>query len=303
MSEVKQELDKDEGSIEAKILELVSEFPQGVSDKVLLANMPSVDPKARAQVINKLLVAEKIDLFKASEGLLYRKRDPSKAGSISGDQEEKIVFRIIETAGNKGAWIRDIRSKSNLGQTQLTKVLKILETKRLIKSIKSVNASKKKVYMLFNLQPDQSVTGGAWYSENSFESEYVEVLNQQCYRFLEHRLRKSREEHSEPMAAKTASMVTVAEVQKFISDLGISKVALKDSEIESILQTIVYDGKAEKCESLDGKTLYRAVQSLVESAGVSRCPCGVCPIIRRCSDQGSVSPATCQYFRDWLEEF
>ena len=98
-------------------------------------------------------------------------------------------------------------------------------------------------------------------------------------------------------------MVTVAEVQKFITDLGISKVSLKDSEIESILQTIVWDGKAEKCESLDGKTLYRAVQSMVESGGVSRCPCGVCPIIKRCSDKGTVSPATCQYFRDWLEEF
>ena len=182
MAEVKPELVKDEESIQEKILELVSEFPQGVSDNVLLANMPTVDPRARAQVINKLLVAQKIDLFKGSEGLLYRKRDPSKASSISGDQEEKIVFRIIEESGNTGVWIKDIKSKSNLGHIQLTKVIKNLEKKQLIKNVKSVNASKKKVYMLFNLQPDQSVTGGAWYSENSFESEYVEVLNQQCYR-------------------------------------------------------------------------------------------------------------------------
>ena len=293
----------EDAGIEEKILQLVTDFPEGVSDKVLYANMPSVDPKARAQVINKLLVAEQIDLFKGGEGLLYRRRDPSKAGAISGDQEEKIVFRIIENSGNVGAWIRDIRAKSNLGQTQLNKVLKSLETKRLIKSVKSVNATKKKVYMLFNLEPDQSVTGGAWYSENDFEAEFVEVLNQQCYRFLFHRLEKSRQDHTEPIAAKNASMVSVAEVGKFITDLGISKVTLKDADIQSILQTIVYDGKAEKCESLDGKTLYRAVQSLVSSAGVSRSPCGVCPIIKRCSDQGTVTPAKCQYFIDWLEEF
>ena len=114
------------------------------------------------QAINKLLVEEKIDLFKGNEGLVYRKKEPSKAGSIAGDQEEKIVFKIIENSGNVGVWIRDIRAKSNLGQTQLNKVLKSLETKRLIKSVKSVNATKKKVYMLFNLQPDQSVTGGRW---------------------------------------------------------------------------------------------------------------------------------------------
>ena len=87
--DVKSEDFKDDVTIENKIIELVTEFPQGVSDKVLLANMPTVDPKARAMVINKLLMAEKIDLFNGKDGLLYRRREPSKAGAISGDQEEK----------------------------------------------------------------------------------------------------------------------------------------------------------------------------------------------------------------------
>ena len=142
---------KDDATIANKIIELVTEFPQGVSDKVLIANMPTVDPKARAMVINKLLMAEKIDLFNGKDGLLYRKREPSRAGSIAGDQEEKVVFKIIEGAGNIGVWIRDIRAKSNLGQTQLNKVLKSLETKNLIKSVKSVNASKKKVSFINNI--------------------------------------------------------------------------------------------------------------------------------------------------------
>lgn len=301
--DVKSEDSKDDATIVNKIIELVTEFPQGVSDKVLIANMPTVDPKARALVINKLLMAEKIDLFNGKDGLLYRKREPSKAGSIAGDQEEKVVYKIIEGAGNIGVWIRDIRAKSNLGQTQLNKVLKSLETKNLIKSVKSVNASKKKVYMLFNLQPDQSVTGGAWYSENDFESEFVEVLNQQCYRMLYQRLESAQANHSSPLAVKTASMATVGEVAKFVSDLGISKVSLKEADIEKILRTVVYDGKAEKCESLDGKTLYRAVKPLFASAGISRCPCGVCPLIKKCGDVGDVTPLKCQYFRDWLDEF
>ena len=120
---------------------------------------------SRARAINKLLVDGKIDLFKSKDGLLYRPKAPSKAASISGDQEEKIVFTIIEKAGNLGSWIRDIRGQSNLGQTQLTKVLKTLEGRKLIKVVKTVNATKKKVYMLYNLEPDHSVTGGAWYSE------------------------------------------------------------------------------------------------------------------------------------------
>ena len=49
-------------------------------------------------------------------------------------------------------------------------------------------ASKKKVYMLFNVEPDISVTGGAWYSDQDFESEFVEVLNQQCYKYLQQKV-------------------------------------------------------------------------------------------------------------------
>lgn len=54
-----------------------------------------------------------------------------------------------------------------------------------------VQASKKKVYMLYNLQPDRSVTGGAWYSDQDFESEFVEVLNQQCFKFLQSKVQKT----------------------------------------------------------------------------------------------------------------
>jgi hypothetical protein len=42
--------------------------------------------------------------------------------------------------------------------------------------------------MLYNLEPDRTVTGGAWYSDQDFESEFVEVLNQQCYKFLEQKV-------------------------------------------------------------------------------------------------------------------
>ena len=87
-----------------------------------------------------------------------------------------------------GIWIRDIRNKSNLGLTQVNKILKVLESKRLIKAVKSVQASKKKVYMLFDLVPDESVTGGAWYCDQDFETEFVDVLNQHCLRFLQQKV-------------------------------------------------------------------------------------------------------------------
>lgn len=61
-----------------------------------------------------------------------------KTENKGSDNEEKVVYKIIEEAGNKGIWIRDIRFKSNLNMTQLNKVLKSLETKKYIKAVKSV---------------------------------------------------------------------------------------------------------------------------------------------------------------------
>ena len=55
--------------------------------------------------------------------------------------EERVVFKIIEEAGNKGIWLKDIRYKSNLNSTTLTKIIKALEGKKLIKAITSVSVS------------------------------------------------------------------------------------------------------------------------------------------------------------------
>ena len=45
--------------------------------------------------------------------------------------------------------------------------------------------------MLYNLEPDASVTGGAWYSDQDFESEFVDILNQQCHKFLLQKVREN----------------------------------------------------------------------------------------------------------------
>lgn len=99
------------------------------------------------------------------------------------------MYQIIEDSGNKGIWIRDIRFKSNLPNKQISKVLKTLESKKLIKSVKCVSAVRKKVYMLFDIMPDESLTGGAWYSnEQEFETEFVDVLNLKCLHYLQQKV-------------------------------------------------------------------------------------------------------------------
>eukprot|EP00088_Acartia_fossae_P048330 TRINITY_DN5271_c0_g1_i12.p1 TRINITY_DN5271_c0_g1~~TRINITY_DN5271_c0_g1_i12.p1 ORF type:complete len:304 (-),score=62.55 TRINITY_DN5271_c0_g1_i12:266-1177(-) len=285
-----------------RIVQLMQDIPSGINDKVLMNSIPELDTKGRATCINKLLATGKIDLFKAPEGLLYKLKAPSNAINIRGDQEEKVVFKIIETSGNKGIWLRDIRAQSGLLQQQLNKVLKSLEAKKLVKSVKSVNANKKKVYMLYDLEPDNSVTGGTWYSDQDFESEFVEILNQQCHRFLLHREEKaSANKSGGPLAVRNGSLVKVSEIASYISELGISKVTLRHEDIDAIMKTLIYDGKAERMSGDGGEAMYRAVKSLVDTPGLVKSPCGVCPVIKDCGERGVITPATCQYLQEWLD--
>ncbi|XP_012542500.1 probable DNA-directed RNA polymerase III subunit RPC6 [Monomorium pharaonis] len=286
-------------NLEQKIISLARERPKGISDKDLAAEIP--DSIKRAQIINKLLSQGYFDLFKQGSLLYYRFKDPTKLAKCA-DNEEKRVYEIIEEAGNKGIWMRDIRFKTNLIHTQqLQKILKSLETKKLIKVIKPVSAGKKKMYMLYNLEADESVTGGAWYQDQDFETEFVDVLNQQCYRFLEQKKEKVKNCNTGPIAARNMTFASSEEVWKFISDLGISKVTLSITNMEMILNTLVYDGKVERTFTGEGNNLYRAIQPLLNPPGLIRTPCGLCPVKKKCHDEGPITPIKCQYIKDWLE--
>lgn len=156
--------------------------------------------------------------------------------------------------------------------------------------------------MLYNLEPDSSVTGGAWYQDQDFEAEFVDILNQQCYRYLEQRQTEAKEVSGGPLLCRNKSYVTPKEVHKFISDLGISKVQLSVSDLETILYTLVLDGKAERTVSNDGSFLYRAIESLLPSPGLVKITCGVCPVVNRCADIGLFTPKSCNYLSEWLDE-
>ena len=80
---------------------------------------------------------------------------------------------------------------------------------------------------------------------------------------------------------------------------------LSNEDIESILNTLVYDGKVERnIKSGDSNSniiLYRAVESLTKPTGLVKMPCGVCPIINDCREGNSICPSKCQYLKEWLD--
>jgi DNA-directed RNA polymerase III subunit RPC6 len=71
-----------------------------------------------------------------------------------------------------GIWKRDVRNQVSIEVKELTKLLNSLEKRNIIKK---VGTSVKARYMLSTLQPDRSITGGAFYEGDRFDKELVEV--------------------------------------------------------------------------------------------------------------------------------
>lgn len=76
----------------------------------------------------------------------------------------------------RGIWTRDIKVATNIPQHTLTKTLKILEQRSLVKSVRSVVSKSKKLYMLYDVMPAKEITGGPWYSDQEFDHEFVAEL-------------------------------------------------------------------------------------------------------------------------------
>ncbi|OBS76806.1 hypothetical protein A6R68_16754, partial [Neotoma lepida] len=78
----------------------------------------------------------------------------------------------------------------------------------------------------------------------------------------------------------------------------LSMVELSMEDIETILNTLIYDGKVEMTiiaakegtvGSVDGHMkLYRAVNPILPPTGLVRAPCGLCPVFDDCHEGGKI---------------
>jgi len=268
---------------------------QGLSHELLNRELENVSQESVLQSLNRLLTTNRIVILKnaSGTGLIYKEQSAEEALKFNGlTAHERLIHQVIEGAGNMGIWTKDIKKKSNLPQLQITKSLKILEGRKLIKPVKSVAIKNKKVYMLFDLEPHVDVSGDIWYSGQDIDAEFIEVLNKQCYEFI-----------------KVKGYSSPEEICAFIRQSGISKVQLKVENIQSILDTLIYDGKVEAVEDprgpsfLGGKSVlfYKPTQLDILPNGFTSTPCGICPVFNQCTDGGEISPINCIYFGRWLK--
>ena len=173
--------------------------------------------------------------------------------------------------------------------------------------------------MLAEIEPSRQITGGVWYSEQEFDSEYISILLKTCHAFIRDPVRgnaappathdgEQRGRSLTPSPPGThegvrclcnqmrqgasgtntpihmVPPVTVEDVAKHIEQTEISTIKLNEEDIRTILNTLVLDGKI----ALIAPNMYRPSADIEDTilparhTGITEMPCSVCPVRHRC---------------------
>lgn len=114
-----------------------------------------------------------------------KREDAARYATLNND--EALILNCIETAGREGIWRRTINQRTNLHQSVVTRSLKSLETKNIVKEVKNVKYPARKIYMLAALTPSEDVTGGPWFTDGELDTEFVAQLCEVLERYVRER--------------------------------------------------------------------------------------------------------------------
>ncbi|KAK9455622.1 RNA polymerase Rpc34 [Dipodascopsis uninucleata] len=346
-SDSMQLLDNLSRPAQSMYMKMMNSKPEGhIYTQGELAGMVGIsDPMKLMTLIQENMNMGLVKMLKQGDDLCYqaiKKEEAEKIQSMSKD--EAMVYSYIETAGTEGIWTKTIKAKTNLHQTVVQRCLKSLEGKRYIKNVKSVKYPTRKIYMLASLQPSVDVTGGPWFTDSELDTEFISSLLSIIYRFiasesfpgedekplkvpstsssLNKTKRRKNAKLSKPSIvynqlsypASYSAYPSLSQIHDFVQTSGITTVDLAESDIKSLLDVLVYDGKIEPYnDGLSYKALLDATSDIDGPGGdmgaseldhkwdaFTESPCGHCPVFELCRPDGPVSAAECIYLDEWL---
>ncbi|KAF5839723.1 RNA polymerase Rpc34 subunit-domain-containing protein [Dunaliella salina] len=261
------------------IVEVLRKHKKGVSDDVLQKELPQMTPQDRAKAINDLLGSKRLQLFHVGTGskrtMHYKEITAEEAAKYKGlGPEETLLYQQIKSVGNTV----DAGGRGRL-------LLGGKGWRGVRGSSPSDHTPLPHPRILDITQPCKAAHPQK-YTENQFDAAFIDALRDACMQFIQ---RKGN--------------TTLREIGEFIASKKFAKVDLRDEDIHSIIQTLVYDGRVDTvADEFDEEDHFTPIMHPVPPAtAFTSIPCGVCPVFSECRDDGVVSPATCEYFDKWLE--
>ncbi|KAK9899418.1 hypothetical protein P389DRAFT_194416 [Cystobasidium minutum MCA 4210] len=208
------------------------------------------DDMARVgDVVNGLVRKSLMSMGKNHAGDLVFKAIPKQEARelAAMDPEDRMVYDHIQQAHNQGIWTRSLKQKTGLHQNVISRAIKTLEQKRLIKNVKSVKYPTRKIYMLASVTPSLDVTGGPWYAGNDLDVEFINTLQTLAKQYIRKKsFPDGRPELVWPLA-HIPYLPTAADILRYLTEKDVLRgVELDIEHIEAILNVLVWDGEIER---------------------------------------------------------
>lgn len=275
-----------DNEIAIKIIDLCKEAPDGVQHDHLSRLINASEQKC-VEILNHLIRESYITVKQNAENaIVYHFQDPDRARRFAGlDRDALMIYKLIESSHTNGLTKIEIKSKSGLNPTILGNILKGLQKRDLIKSEKALNQKNRNVWMLSELEPSAAVKGNVFYNKGEFDTELVDAIYDKVYNYIEKNTR------SHGSVSKSGVAVSLRSTEYASLDL-------KDEDIQSILNILVYD---DKIEEFGTQGNYRACdwEEGIRPSVLTDTPCGTCPVFLECQEGSIISPEKCIYFLEW----
>eukprot|EP00347_Sterkiella_histriomuscorum_P012675 403367656 len=281
-----------------RILNILQQNPNGVEDQLLTVALKDVDELQKIEAINKLVEINRVVLFTQGKGqnLVYRYQSEEQAHKLRDLlPEDVLVYQMIEESGDNGTQIQDLKIKltpQGFNSVILTKILKKIEKKGLIKKIKSLNKNNRQVWMLMEIEPSINVTGGLIGQEN-FDLDSIEIIQERLLEYL-----------------RKQGPTSYRELSLHIKQCGVIQKGseFRDEDIKQIIQVLVYDQKIEQIQTGLGSMIGGADNIVYKLSNnkypqqvyYTQIPCAHCPVRKECGPNNLVNPKSCQYINEWL---
>jgi DNA-directed RNA polymerase III subunit RPC6 len=173
--------------------------------------------------INQLLLSGSLELVKYGQITKYKTK--KKDQNLELTEDENLVFTIIKSSGSKGEWISNITKSSGLHRSLLSKVLRSLENKRFVRSVKPLNKSNRITYISYGIKSEDEIKLSNWYTDNEIDSEMITEVSSIIKKIFVQKKTK-------------LSPITILE---YIDQMQILSSKLNISEIVQLLDLLVYE--------------------------------------------------------------
>jgi hypothetical protein len=262
------------------------------------------------QIINHLISNYYIELLKdsSSGAVLYNpiKEDHRRTLAQLQSKEEVIVYNLIKSTESRGVWIKDLLQDSGLARVQLNKILKQMELKQYIKTVKSNSGggnSKKKLYLLqeYQLEDSESMMAGyVFYTNGEVDVAMVSTLYNTILQYIQKRFYSGSSS-----SGSNSKFVPKEDILQFLNNANILTTTLEDQDLNILLTSMEYERLIYKDIVHNGYYILTGSGTDSNSRQVeylSEIPCAKCTQYKYCSVKSDyVNARKCEYFQQWMD--